>query len=131
MRNTLTRQLVLAALFAALTAVCSQIQIPLPMIPINLALFAVHLCGALLGAVYDALGALRRGRLLTAAADLLFGVLAAAAVIAAALVLRCDAYRLYTLLGVGAGFALYQCSIGTTVRFLKGRFRKLSEKEKN
>ena len=55
MRNTLTRQLVLAALFAALTAVCSQIQIPLPMIPINLALFAVHLCGALLGAKWGAL----------------------------------------------------------------------------
>ena len=94
------------------------------------AFLAMALCGALLGAVYDALGALRRGRLLAAAADLLFGVLAAAAVIAAALVLRCDAYRLYTLLGVGAGFALYQCSIGTTVRFLKGRFRKLSEKAK-
>lgn len=55
MRNTLTRQLVLAALFAALTAVCSQIQIPLPMIPINLALFAVHLCGALLGAKWGTL----------------------------------------------------------------------------
>ena len=95
------------------------------------AFLAMALCGALLGAVYDALGALRRGRLLTAAADLLFGVLAAAAVIAAALALRCDAYRLYTLLGVGTGFALYQCSIGTTVRFLKGRFRKLSEKAKN
>ena len=92
---------------------------------------AMALCGALLGAVYDTLGALRRGRLLAAAADLLFGVLAAASVIAAALTLRCDAYRLYTLLGVGTGFALYQCSIGTTVRFLKGRFRKLSEKAKN
>ena len=94
------------------------------------AFLAMALCGALLGAVYDALGALRRGRLLTAAADLLFGVLAAAAVIAAALALRCGAYRLYTLLGVVTGFALYQCSIGTTVRFLKGRFRKLSEKAK-
>ena len=41
------------------------------------AFLAMALCGALLGAVYDALGALRRGRLLTAAADLLFGVLAA------------------------------------------------------
>ena len=46
------RQLALCALFAALTAVCSQIQIPLPMVPINLALFAVHLSGALLGAKY-------------------------------------------------------------------------------
>ena len=54
-RSALTRNLVLAALFAALTAVCSQIQIPLPMIPINLALFAVHLCGALLGAKWGAL----------------------------------------------------------------------------
>lgn len=43
------RQLCLCALFAALTAIASQIQIPLPMIPINLALLAVHLCGALLG----------------------------------------------------------------------------------
>lgn len=54
-RSALTRNLVLAALFAALTAVCSQIQIPLPMVPINLALFVVHLCGALLGAKWGAL----------------------------------------------------------------------------
>ena len=54
-RSALTRNLVLAALFAALTAVCSQIQIPLPMVPINLALFAVHLAGALLGAKWGAL----------------------------------------------------------------------------
>ena len=54
-RSALTRNLVLAALFAALTAVCSQIQIPLPMVPINLALFAVHLCGALLGAKWGTL----------------------------------------------------------------------------
>ena len=45
-----TRSLAACALMAALTAVCSQIQIPLPMVPINLALFAVHLSGALLGA---------------------------------------------------------------------------------
>lgn len=55
MRSTLTRSLVLAALLTALTAVCSQIQIPLPYIPINLALFAVHLCGALLGPKWGAL----------------------------------------------------------------------------
>lgn len=55
MRSTLTRSLVLAALFAALTAVCSQIQIPLPYVPINLALFAVHLSGALLGPKWGAL----------------------------------------------------------------------------
>ena len=39
----------ITAFFAALTAICSQIQIPLPYIPINLALLAVHLSGALLG----------------------------------------------------------------------------------
>lgn len=47
--------IVSCALFAALTAVCSQIQIPLPMVPMNLALFAVHLCGAVLGPVYGTL----------------------------------------------------------------------------
>ena len=45
-RRNMTRSLVLTALMAALTAICSQIQIPLPMIPINLALFAVHLSGS-------------------------------------------------------------------------------------
>ena len=54
-RSKRIRKLVLAALFAALTAVCAQIQIPLPMVPINLALFAVHLCGAVLGARWGAL----------------------------------------------------------------------------
>ena len=54
-RTGFTRRLVLAALFAALTAVCSQLQIPLPPIPINLALFAVYLSGALLGARWGAL----------------------------------------------------------------------------
>lgn len=47
--------LVMCALFAALTAICSQIQIPLPMVPINLALFSVHLCGAVLGAKFGTL----------------------------------------------------------------------------
>ena len=45
-----TRSLMLCALFAALMGVCSQLSIPLPMVPINLALFAVNLAGALLGA---------------------------------------------------------------------------------
>ena len=42
--------LVMCALMAALTAVCSQIQIPLPMVPINLALFRGASGGALLAA---------------------------------------------------------------------------------
>lgn len=45
----------LCALFAALTAVCSQIQIPLPMVPINLALFSVHLSALLLGKKFGAI----------------------------------------------------------------------------
>lgn len=44
-----TRSLLLCALFAALMAVCSQLSIPLPMVPINLALLAALLGGALLG----------------------------------------------------------------------------------
>lgn len=47
--------LCLSALFAAFIAVCSQIQIPLPMIPINLALFAVYTAGAVLGVKYGTL----------------------------------------------------------------------------
>ena len=47
--NDKTRSIVQCALFAALLAACSQIVIPLPMISINLALFAVHLAGAVLG----------------------------------------------------------------------------------
>lgn len=47
--NSSLRGLLLCALFAALVAVCSQLSIPLPMVPINLALLAVLLCGALLG----------------------------------------------------------------------------------
>ena len=39
-----------AALFTALTAVCAQICIPMPPVPVSMALFAVQLCGALLGA---------------------------------------------------------------------------------
>ncbi len=54
-RNMGTRRLSACALMAALIAVCSQIQIPLPAVPINLALFAVHLSGALLGPAGGAL----------------------------------------------------------------------------
>ena len=50
--KTNLRKYCFAAAFTALCAVCAQIQIPLPMVPINLALFAVHLAGALLGAKF-------------------------------------------------------------------------------
>ena len=45
-----TRSIILMAEMAALTAVCSQIMIPLTPIPANLALLAVFLTGGLLGA---------------------------------------------------------------------------------
>lgn len=54
-RNFKTNQLVLAALMTALTAVCAQLQIPLAMVPISLATFAVYLCGALLPPRFAAL----------------------------------------------------------------------------
>lgn len=49
MRGNTTRLLTLSALLCALCAVLSQIQIPLPPVPVSLSLAAVHLCGALLG----------------------------------------------------------------------------------
>jgi len=63
-----TKKLILYALFAALTAVCSMISIPLPFtpVPINLATLSVFLAGGLLGSkggaisqlVYVLLGAI-------------------------------------------------------------------------
>lgn len=50
-----TKQLTMCALFIALTAICSQIQIPLPMVPINLALFAIYMAGSLLGPKYGSI----------------------------------------------------------------------------
>lgn len=47
------KTLVLCGLFAAMTAVCSQLAIPTGFAePINLALFSVYLAGGLLGPVY-------------------------------------------------------------------------------
>ena len=54
-RNMVTKRICFCALFTALIAVCAQITIPLPMIPISLALFAVHLTGALLGPKYGSI----------------------------------------------------------------------------
>lgn len=48
--KTTTKNLTLCAFFAALTAICSQIAIPLPWdVPLNLATFSVMLAGAILG----------------------------------------------------------------------------------
>lgn len=52
--KSITKNMMLAALFAALTAIFSQLVIPLPFtpIPINLATAAVFLAGALLGSFW-------------------------------------------------------------------------------
>ena len=47
--------LILAAIFAAIVSVCSQIQLPIGPVPINLATFAVFLAGGLLGSRYGAI----------------------------------------------------------------------------
>ena len=44
-----TRDLTLSALLVAVTAVLSQVVVPMPLVPFNLALLAVFLCGALQG----------------------------------------------------------------------------------
>lgn len=55
-----TMQMILCAFFAALTAVLSQIALPLPFtpVPVNLATLSVFLSGALLGARFGALSQL-------------------------------------------------------------------------
>lgn len=51
--DTRVRRMVLCAMLAALTAVCSQIAVPMPWgVPVNLALFAVYMAGALMGPVW-------------------------------------------------------------------------------
>lgn len=48
-RRSRTLRLTRCALFTALIAVLAQIQLPLPPVPLSLALLAVHLTGLLLG----------------------------------------------------------------------------------
>lgn len=57
MTKTNIRNLIYCAIFAALTAVCSQISFPLPFtpVPINLALLAVILAGGILGPKWGAI----------------------------------------------------------------------------
>lgn len=85
-------------------------------------------CGAMLGAAHDALRPLRCTRALAAAADLALGVLGAALVVAAALQLRCDAFRLYVLLAVMLGFLIYMKTLGTIVRILEKRLSQYAKK---
>ena len=58
--HTRLQRMTLCAFFAALTAVCSQIALPMPWgVPVNLALFAVCLAGSLLGPVWGAAAVVR------------------------------------------------------------------------
>jgi len=50
-----TQNLVLSGLFAALLAVCAQIQLPVPPVPASMSIFAVFLCAALLRPKWAAL----------------------------------------------------------------------------
>lgn len=58
MSKTRTRNMILGAMMTALTAILSQIQIPIGLVPVSLATFAVFLSGALLGPQYGALSQL-------------------------------------------------------------------------
>jgi biotin transport system substrate-specific component len=55
-----TKTMILCALFAALTAVCSMISVPLPFtpVPINLATLSIFLAGGLLGSKYGSISQL-------------------------------------------------------------------------
>ena len=89
---------------------------------------AMMLCGACAGMADDLLSLLRKGAWLAAAADMLLGVVCAAGIIGAGLLLGCDPFRAYALLGICAGWTIYALSLGTIVRILKGKFIKLSNK---
>jgi biotin transport system substrate-specific component len=54
MKNKTAFSLAFCALFAAFTAVLSQLSIPIQPVPINLATLSVYLAGAVLGAKYAA-----------------------------------------------------------------------------
>lgn len=83
---------------------------------------AMAACGVISGAIYDAGMLFRRmtgaGRLAAAVMDILFAVWLSAAVTLAALQLRIDPFRLYVLLGVGAGMALWFATVGYGLRTL-------------
>lgn len=101
-----------------------------------LALAAMVACGAALGAAYDVLGLLRRalraGPVMTAALDMLWGAMGAAAAVCVGLWLQIDLLRAYVLCGVLAGVGVYALMVGLPVRRLARAVRsgmKKGEKE--
>lgn len=55
MKKFTIKEMILCALFAAITGIFSQIGIPIGEIPVNMATFSVYLCAALLGGTKGAL----------------------------------------------------------------------------
>ena len=94
-------------------------------------LLAMILCGAALGVVYDGLWLLRKaffpGGAALAIADLLYGPICAVGMIAAAFLLRMDAFRLYILGGVLCGMALQRISVGAFLRLVIVRAKNLAK----
>ena len=94
-------------------------------------LLAMILCGAALGVVYDGLWMLRKaffpGRAALAIADLLYGPICAVGVVAAAFLLRVDAFRVYILGGVLFGMALQRMSAGAFLRSVMMRAKNLAK----
>lgn len=93
---------------------------------------AMALCGALCAGVYDALRltmeAIGGGKLLCGAVDLLFGALCAAGMTATALLMMTDPFRWFEFAGILLGVAVYGLSIGTFVRYVYKRLKKLMKK---
>ena len=93
-----------------------------------IAFAAMALCGACSGMAHDLLGVFRRNALVAAIADFALGVFCAGSIVTAALYIRCDAFRLYTLLGVLMGWMIYAATLGMFLRVLRRRLRTLSAK---
>lgn len=95
-------------------------------------LLAMILCGAALGAGYDALWLLRkavlRGGIARGVLDVCFGCVCAMGIAGTAVLLRVEALRGFTLAGAAAGMALWRGSIGTMLRSVYGRVRLLGIK---
>ena len=92
---------------------------------------AMMLCGMGAGAVNDLLWIFRRGVISGGIADAVLGLICAAGVIATGLFLGCDVFRLYVLLGVLLGWAIYMTTFGAIVRMLLRKFINLSKNVTN
>lgn len=96
------------------------------------------LCGVLCAGIHDmtllVVCLMCGGRFAAALADLGLGMLLAAGVTRTALMLRIDPFRLYALLGAGAGVLIWQASGGRMLRRMRramGRRRAHVQKSTN